>query len=199
MKIIFIYDTFGTALFCCGFEGLDEDGKPRLTIMTPGCPVQNFHEYTETFRENPHDYYFLCEEGKSADSKFVVEMMGQILINSNHPYERLSARLDEMRKYGISYDQEQQKLMIRILEVNDIESKSVKYRMTMFIGELDLYVGEGEGMYDSLREIVSKLSGFFLFIENQTHIPLRKHLLTTESIEKQVKRIAPNLFDRFGE
>ena len=67
MKKIFMYDTFGTALFCCGFEGLDEDGKPRLTILTPGCPVQNFHEYTETFREDPQAYYFLCEEGKSAD------------------------------------------------------------------------------------------------------------------------------------
>ena len=199
MKKVFLYDTLGTAFFICDFEGLDEDGKPRLTIMTPGYPVQNFHEYTKSYRENELDYYLLCVEGQPADSKYVVEMLGQVFINSNHPYDSLSARLEEMRKYGICYDQEQQKLTIRILEYDDKESKSVKYRMTLFVGELNLYVGEGEGMHDSLSEIVSKLSGFFFFIENQTHIPLKKHLQASESVKKQVKRISPNLFDKYKE
>lgn len=198
-KKVFLYDTLGTAFFICDFEGLDEDGKPRLTIMTPGYPVQNFLEYTKSYRENELDYYLLCVEGQPADSKYVVEMLGQVFINSNHPYDSLSARLEEMRKYGICYDQEQQKLTIRILEYDDKESKSVKYRMTLFVGDLNLYVGEGEGMYDSLSEIVSKLSGFFFFIENQTHIPLKKHLQASESVKKQVKRISPNLFDKYKE
>lgn len=196
-KKIFIYDTFGVGFFICDFEGLDEDGKPRLTIMTPGCPVQNFHEYTKTYCENELDYYLLCMEGQPADSKYVVEMLGQIFINSNHPYDSLSARLEEMRKYGINYDHELLKLTIRILECEDEETKSVKYRMLMYVGELEHYVGEREDMYDSLSEIVSKLSGFFFFIENQTHIPLRKNLLASDGIKKQVKRIAPNLFDNY--
>ena len=199
MKKVYLYDTFGSALFCCEFDGLDEDGNPRLTIMTPGCPVQNFHEYTKTYCENELDYYLLCMEGQPADSKYVVEMLGQIFINSNHPYDSLSARLEEMRKYGISYDHELLKLTIRILECEDEEAKSVKYRMSMYVGELEHYVGEREDMYDSLKDICSKLTGFFFFIENQTHIPLKKHLVTTVGVEKQVKRISPNLFDKFEE
>ena len=73
-KKIFIYDTFGVGFFICDFEGLDEDGKPRLTIMTPGCPVQNFREYTKTYAEEELDYHLLCVEGQPADSKYVVEM-----------------------------------------------------------------------------------------------------------------------------
>ena len=177
-KKIFIYDTFGVGFFICDFEGLDEDGKPRLTIMTPGCPVQNFREYTKTYAEEELDYHLLCVEGQPADSKYVIEMLGQIFINSGHPYDSLSVRLEEMRKYGISYDQELQKLTIRILEYEDEETKSVKYRMLMYVGELEHYVGEREDMYDSLKDICSKLTGFFFFIENQTHIPLKKHLIS---------------------
>ena len=198
-KKIFIYDTFGVGFFICDFEGLDEDGKPRLTIMTPGCPVQNFREYTKTYAEDELDYHLLCVEGQPADSKYVIEMLGQIFINSGHPYDSLSVRLEEMRKYGISYDQELQKLTIRILEYEDEETKSVKYRMSMYVGELEHYVGEREDMYDSLKDICSKLTGFFFFIENQTHIPLKKHLVTTVGVEKQVKRISPNLFDKYKE
>ena len=195
-KKVYLFDSFGYDFYACEFDGLDADGKPRLTIMTPGCPVENFRDRLEVTEESEYDYYLLCEEGKLADSKLIVEMLGQIFLNNFRPYERLSARLEEMRKWGIDYDRNLQKLTVRILEYDDEESNSVKYRLMMFIGEQYHYVGEGEDMFDSLKEICSKLSGFFYFIESQTNIPLKKHLEVNESLKKQMERIASNVFDR---
>lgn len=195
MKKVYLFDSFGYDFYACEFDGLDADGKPRLTIMTPGCPVENFRDRLEVTEESEYDYYLLCEEGKLADSKLIVEMLGQIFLNNFRPYERLSARLEEMRKWGIDYDRNLQKLTVRILEYDDEESNSVKYRLMMFIGEQYHYVGEGEDMFDSLKEICSKLSGFFYFIESQTNIPLKKHLEVSESLKKQMMRISSNVFD----
>ncbi len=194
-KKVYLFDSFGYDFYACEFDGLDADGKPRLTIMTPGCPVENFQDRLEVTEESEYDYYLLCEEGKLADSKLIVEMLGQIFLNNFRPYERLSARLEEMRKWGIDYDRNLQKLTVRILEYDDEESNSVKYRLMMFIGEQYHYVGEGEDMFDSLKEICSKLSGFFYFIESQTNIPLKKHLEVSESLKKQMMRISSNVFD----
>lgn len=194
-KKVYLFDSFGYDFYACEFDGLDADGKPRLTIMTPGCPVENFRDRLEVTEESEYDYYLLCEEGKLADSKLIVEMLGQIFLNNFRPYERLSARLEEMRKWGIDYDRNLQKLTVRILEYDDEESNSVKYRLMMFIGEQYHYVGEDEDMFDSLKEICSKLSGFFYFIESQTNIPLKKHLEVSESLKKQMMRISSNVFD----
>ena len=71
----------------------------------------------------------------------------------------------------------------------------VKYRLLMYIGEQYHYIGEGEDMFDNLKDICSKLSGFFYFIESQTHIPLEKHLEVSESLKKQMERITSNVFD----
>lgn len=197
-KKVFLYDSFGAAFFNCEFDGLDAEGNPRLTIMTPGYPVESFLDYLEANGEDVLDYYLLCEEDKPADSKLVVEMLGQVFLNNFCPNERLSARLEEMRKWGIDYDRELQKLTVRILECKDEETMSVKYRLLMYIGEQYHYIGEGEEMYDNLKEISSKMSGFFYFIESQTHIPLKKCLEVSESLKKQMERIASNVFDRIN-
>ena len=195
-KKVYLYDSYGYDFYACEYEGLDADGKPRLTIMTPGRPVENFRDHLEANGEDVLDYYLLCEEGKPADSNLIVEMLGQVFLNSFRPYERLSARLEEMRKWDIDYDCELQELTVRILEYDDEETKSVKYRVIMYIGEQYHYIGEGEDMFDSLKEICSKLSGFFYFIESQTHIPLKKNLEVSENLKKQVVRIVSNVFDR---
>jgi len=197
-KKVFIFDSFESVLFICEFEGLDADGKPRLTIMTPGYPVENFLEHLDCNDDDEYDYYLLCEEGKSADSKIIIEMLGQVFLNSIRPYERLSARLEELRKWGIDYDHELQKLTVRILEYNDEETKSSRYRLLMYIGEHNHYIGGGEDMFDNLKDICSKMSSFFYFIENQTHIPLKKYLEVNESLKKQMERIASNVFDRIN-
>lgn len=196
MKKVFLYDSKGSVFFICEFDGLDANGKPRLTIMTPGCSVENFYDDLEKNGEYDFDYYLLCEEGKQADSKLIVEMLGQVFLNSIRPYDRLSARLEEMRKWGIDYDHDLQKLTVRILEYDDEETNSVKYRLVMYIGEQYRYIGEGDDMYDNLKDICSKLSGFFYFIESETHIPLKKYLEVSESLKMKMERIASNVFDR---
>ncbi len=196
MKKVFLYDSLGSSFFICEFDGLDADGNPRLTIMTPGYPVESFLDYLETNGEDVLDYFLLCEEDKPADSKLVVEMLGQVFLNSIRTYERLSARLEEMRKWGIDYDRNLQKLTVRILEYDEEETNSVKYRLIMYIGEQSRYIGEGDDMYDNLKDICSKLSGFFYFIESETHIPLKKYLEVSESLKMKMERIASNVFDR---
>lgn len=196
MKKVFLYNLLGSAFFICEFDGLDANGKPRLTIMTPGCSVENFYDDLEKNGEYDFNYYLLCEEGKQADSKLIVEMLGQVFLNSIRPYDRLSARLEEMRKWGIDYDHDLQKLTVRILEYDDEETNSVKYRLIMYIGEQYRYIGEGDDMYDNLKDICSKLSGFFYFIESETHIPLKKYLEVSESLKMKMERIASNVFDR---
>lgn len=193
-KKIYLFDSFGGDLYSCLYEGLDEDGKPRLTNMTPGQPIENFQYLLKINLEEMNSYQLLCEEGKQADSKLVVAMLGQICFYDYCPYERMTRRLEEMRKYGISYDRELQTVKVRIHTLDVEESKSTKYRMTMYVG--GHYVGDGDILYDSIKDICSKLRGFFYFIENQTHIPLKKLLDTDESIQKQVKRISPDLFDK---
>lgn len=194
-KKIYLFDSFGGDFYSCMFEGLDEDGCPRLTNMTPGQPIENFLDLLKINGDDILNYQLLCEEGKPADSKMVVTMLGQIFLDGISSYDRMTNRLEEMRKYSISYDQEQQTIKVRILDFEDEETSSMKYNLLMYAG--NHYIGSGDGLFDNLKDICSKLSGFFFFIENQTHIPLKKHLLTTERVEKQVKRIAPNLFDNY--
>ncbi len=196
-KKIYLFDSFGGEFYSCLFEGLDEDGKPRLTNLTPGQPVENFLNLLGVNGENILDYHLLCEEGQPADTKMVVAMLGQICLYGIFAYERMSNRLNELRKYGIIYNQDLQKLRVRIHEFDDKESDSVKYRVLMYVG--DYYIGDGNVLFNSLSEIVSKLAGFIFFIEGQTHIPLMKCLETNEEIKKQIKRISPNLFDEINQ
>ena len=60
-KKVFLYDSYGYDFYACEFDGLDAEGKPRLTIMTPGCPVENFLESSDIMND-PRGYYLLCEE-----------------------------------------------------------------------------------------------------------------------------------------
>ena len=191
-KKVYLYNSFGYDFLTCDFEGLDTEGKPRLTILTPGLSVMSFKDYIDFMLLDSGDYHLLCEEGKPAESKLVFEMLGQIFLNSNHPFEYMSDRLEEMRKCGISYDRDLQRVRIRIFEYDDEKAKSKSYRMIMYVG--DRYVGEDIKCKD-VKDIIVKLCGFFFFIENHVHIPLKKYLEVSESLKKQVMRHSPDMFD----
>ncbi len=191
-KKIFMYDSFGDEFYACEFEGLDANGKPRLTIVTPGRPIENFLEYLDLMEESPIDYNLLCEEGKTAASKQVVEMMAQIYVNANRPFERMAERLEDMRKWGICYGRDQQRVTVRMYEYEEVKTQSTSYRFDLKVG--DRFV-EGFKKFDDVKDIVMKLTGFFFFIENQVHIPVKKCLEVSESLKKQVMRHSTNLFD----
>ena len=191
-KKIYLYDSYGYEFYACEFEGLDANGKPRLPIMQPGCPVENFLEHLDFTGDIPVDYLLLCEEGKPADSKLVFEMMGQIFLNGVKAFDRMAERLEEMRKQGIGYAYELQKVKVRINEYDNEESQGKSYSLIMYVG--DRFVGEEYDIKD-VKDIITKLCGFFFFIENQVHIPVKKFLEVSESLKKQVMRHSTNLFD----
>ena len=192
-KKIYLYDSHGYDFYACEFGGLDTDGKPRLTIVTPGMPIESFSEHLEINGEDPGDYLLLCEEGKPADSKLVVEMLGQILLNVPHPYERMSERFEELRKNGITYDREQQLIKFRIYDYDIEESKNKKFRLIMYVGD-NRYVSENDD-FDSINDIMITLSGFFFYVEQQFQIPIKKRLEVKYHLKKQVTRQYADLFD----
>ena len=192
-KKIYLYDSHGYDFYACEFEGLDTDGKPRLTIVMPGRPVENFLEHLDINGEDPGDYLLLCEEGKPADSKLVVEMLGQILLNVPHPHERMSERFEELRKNGITYDREQQLIKFRIYDYDIEESKNKKFRLVMYVGD-NRYVSEGDD-FDSINDIMITLSGFYFYVEQHFQIPIKKRLEVKSHLKKQVTRQYADLFD----
>ena len=192
-KKIYLYDSHGYDFYACEFEGLDANGNPRLTIVTPGRPVENLLDHLDIGGEDPGDYLLLCEEGKPADSKFVIEMLGQILLNVPHPYERMSQRLDEMRKNGITYDREQQLVEFSIYEHNNEASKSKKYHLMMYVGD-NRYVSESDD-FDSIKDIMITLSGFYIYVEQQFQIPIKKRLEVQNHLKKLVTSKYADLFD----
>ena len=193
IKKIYLYDSHGYDFYTCSFEGFTPEGKPRLVIMSPGRPVENFFEHLNIKGEAPGDYLLLCEEGKPADSKLVIEMLGQILLNNLNPYEKMSDRLDEMRKYGIIYDREQQLVKFSIYEYDNEGSKSKKFRLIMYVGD-NRYVSESDD-FDSINDIIITLSGFFFYVEQQFQIPIKKRLEVQSHLKKQVTRQYADLFD----
>lgn len=192
-KKIYLYDSHGYDFYTCSLEGFTPEGMPRLIIMSPGRPVENFLEHLNINGEDPGDYLLLCEEGKPADSKLVIEMLGQILLNTLHPYERMSERLDEMRKNGINYDRELQLVKFRIYDYDNEESKSKKYRLIIHVGD-SRYVGESYD-YDKINDIVVLLSGFFFYVEQQFQIPIKKRLEVEAHLKKLVTCHFADLFD----
>lgn len=36
MKKLYLFDDFGVALILCEFAGLDQEGKPKFVVKTPG-------------------------------------------------------------------------------------------------------------------------------------------------------------------
>ena len=192
-KKIFLYDSHGYDFYACEFEGLDTDGKPRLTIVMPGRPVENFLEHLDINGEDPGDYLLLCEEGKPADSKLVVEMLGQILQNGLHPHERMSERFEELRKNGITYDREQQLIKFRIYDYDIEESKNKKFRLIMYVGD-NRYVSENDD-FDSINDIMITLSGFYFYVEQQFQIPIKKRLEVQNHLKKLVTSKYADLFD----
>lgn len=196
-KKIYLVDSTGYDFFICEFEGLGSDNKPRLTIMMPGSPVENFLEHLDLYGEAPEDYYLLCEEDKQADAALVVEMMGQIILRDMNNFSRMAARMELMRKNGISYSREMQKLTIMVLEGKDHETGDVTYRANMYIGEELHFVSESDN-YESIGDIMLLMRNFFCFIEDQMHIPLRKRLEVPASLKNSCKRYCPSLFDEIG-
>lgn len=189
---IYLYDSYGYDFYTCEFEGLDANGKPRLTIMTPGCPVGNFLEHLDIMEESPCDYNLLCEADKSAASKLVVEMMAQIYLNANRPFEKMAERLEEMRKWGINYDCDLTRVTVRVSEFENKEPQGSSYYLDLKVG--DRYVECVKRLKD-LKEIIVKLGEFFFFIENRAQIPLKKYLETSDQLKKIVMRQSSNLFD----
>lgn len=193
MKKVFLFDQIECDLYACYFEGMDDDGKPRLTMITPGYPVENLLKYFDKNNESVRDYYLLCEEGKPADSQEIIKMMGHMFLNIYPPFQCMSARLREMRMYGINYDHELQDLTVRIFEYEDAKSNRKKYNVLMYVGADDKYISEGY-FFDKIEDVFVNLRGFFHFVESEVHIPLKKHLVVSESLKKQAKRIA-DFFD----
>ena len=196
-KKIYLVDSTGYDFFICEFEGMGSDNRPRLTIMTPGRPVENFLTHLDHYGENPKDYYLLGEEGKQIDATLVVEMMGQILMRGFDSFHKMALRMEEMRKNGISYNREQQELSIVIVEVKDPKTGGARYRVDMFVGENGRMMSDGVN-YESIGDIMLMLRNFFCFIEDQMHIPLRKRLEVPASLKNSCKRYCPSLFDEIG-
>ena len=196
-KKVYLVDSTGYDFFICEFEGLGSDNKPRLTIMMPGSPVENFLEHLDLYGEAPEDYYLLCEEGKQADAALVVEMMGQIILRGMNNFSRMAARMELMRKNGISYSREMQKVTIMVMEDKNDVTGDVTYRANMYIGEELHFVSESDN-YESIGDIILILRNFFCFVEDQMHIPLRKRLEVPPSLKNSCKRYCPSLFDEIG-
>lgn len=196
-KKVFLVDSTGYEFFICEFEGLGSDNRPRLTIMTPGRPVENFLTHLDHYGEDYKDYYLLGEEGKQVDATLVVEMMGQIILRDMNNFSRMAARMELMRKNGISYSREMQKVTIMVLEGKDHETGDVTYRANMYIGEELHFVSESDN-YESIGDIMLLMRNFFCFVEDQMHIPLRKRLEVSASLKNSCKRYCPSLFDEIG-
>ena len=193
-KKVYLVDSTGYDFFICEFEGMGSDNRPRLTIMTPGRPVENFLTHLDYYGEDYKDYYLLGEEGKQIDATLVIEMMGQILIRGFDSFHKMALRMEEMRKNGISYDRELQKLQIVIHEVKTNGTEDVRYRVDMFVGENGRMMSDGVN-YESIGDIMLILRNFFCFIEGQMCIPLRKILHVEEHLKKQFKHYCPTVFD----
>ena len=196
-KKIYLVDSTGYEFFICEFEGMGSDNRPRLTIMTPGRPVENFLTHLDYYGEDSKDYYLFGEEGKQVDATLVVEMMGQIILRDMNNFSRMAARMELMRKNGISYSREMQKVTIMVLEGKDHETGDVTYRANMYIGEELHFVSESDN-YESIGDIMLILRNFFCFVEDQMHIPLRKRLEVPASLKNSCKRYCPSLFDEIG-
>ena len=193
-KKVYLVDSTGYEFFICEFEGMGSDNRPRLTIMTPGRPVENFLTHLDYYGEDYKDYYLLGEEGMQIDATLVVEMMGHILIRGFDSFHKMALRKEEMRKNDISYDRELQKLQIVIHEVKTNGTEDVRYRVDMFVGENGRMMSDGVN-YESIGDIMLILRNFFCFIEGQMCIPLRKILHVEEHLKKQFKRYCPTVFD----
>ena len=196
-KKVYLVDSEGFGFFICEYDGLGSDNKPRLTIMMPGSPVENFLEHLDLYGEAPEDYYLLCEEDKQADAALVVEMMGQIILRDMNNFSRMAARMELMRKNGISYSREMQKVTIMVMEDKNDVTGDVTYRANMYIGEELHFVSESDN-YESIGDIMLLMRNFFCFIEDQMHIPLRKRLEVPASLKNSCKRYCPSLFDEIG-
>lgn len=192
-KKIYLVDSSGVDFLTCEFDGMGSDNNPQLTIMTPGEPVVNFFTYLDAHGFEPKDYRLLCEEGKQADTTIVVEMMGRICMRFTDPYDLMEARMEEMRKNGISYDRDLQKLDIRIMETEDEDSGAPRYRVVISIGEKEHNVYNKN--YKDVADIISKLKEFFYFIEEEMQIPLRKRLYVKAPLDKQLQHLCNSMFD----
>ena len=193
-KKVYLADTEGFGFFICEYDGLGADNKPRLTVMMPGKPVVNYLEYMDYYGEDPENYYLLCEEGKQADAAMVVGMMGQMFLRDVDSFDRMTARMELMRRNGIDYGRDLQKLTIRVIEVRDDDLETMKYRFDMYVGEEGHFVSESN-YFEKPADFICKLRGFFYFVEDQMHIPLRKCLVAKAPLDKQFKRYCPSIFD----
>lgn len=194
-KNVFLYDSFGSSLLKCEYDGPGADGKPRLTIMMPGHPVESFYDYLKTNGGYADCYYLLCEEGKLVETKLIVEMLGQVGLNSFSPFEDMAARLHEVHEHGISFDHAAQELTVKILEVEDKESNKVYYRLIMSVGGEKHYIGEADEVFDNLREIQELLSEIFLFFELEARIPMKKYLEAPKKLKKEFETCRSPKFD----
>ena len=104
----------------------------------------------------------------------------------------MTERMEQMRKCGINYDRELQRVTVRIFEYDDEETQSKSYRLIIYAG--DRIVGD-DWKFKDIKDIIVKLGEFFFYIENRVQIPLKKYLETSDKLKRQIMRQSPNLFD----
>lgn len=196
MKKLYLFDDFGVALILCEFAGLDQDGKPQFVVKTPGKPLMSLEDYQEKVLYNNNPLLVLCEEGEKVDSMTMLMMMGVFVFDvSEGTNPSMGERIDEMKRLGINWSHEIQKLTISVIEPNRKLAGKGDYIMDIGIGEYREHDVAYSDRVTDLNDIFWKLRMFFLVVEKQLEIPLRKTLVISKELREKVKKSTLELFD----
>ena len=196
MKKVFLYDEFGLDLLLCEFTGLNQKGKPQFVVKTPGKPLMSLEDYQSKILINNNPLDLLCEEGEKVDSMTMLMMMGVFVFDvSEGTNPSMGERIDEMKRLGINWSHEMQKLTISVIEPNRKLAGKGDYIMDIGIGDYREHDVAYSDRVTDLNDMFWKLRMFFLMVEKQLEIPLRKTLVISKELREKVKKSTLELFD----
>ena len=165
-------------------------------VKTPGKPLMSLEDYQEKVLYNNNPLLVLCEEGEKVDSMTMLMMMGVFVFDvSEGTNPSMGERIDEMKRLGINWSHEIQKLTISVIEPNRKLAGKGDYIMDIGIGDYREHDVAYSDRVTDLNDMFWKLRMFFLVVEKQLEIPLRKTLVISKELREKVKKSTLELFD----
>ena len=196
MKKVFLYDEFGLDLLLCEFTGLNQKGKPQFVVKTPGKPLMSLEDYQSKILINNNPLDLLCEEGEKVDSMTMLIMMGiYVFDESGGSNLGICERIDEMKRLGIDWSHEMQRLTLKVYQPSQKLAGKGDYVMDLSVGAYCEHEVAFSDHVTDLEDTFWKLRLFFLMIEKHLDIPLRKTLVIDKELRDKVKKSTLEMFD----
>lgn len=192
MKGIFYDENCG--FIRCMIESSDSEGKPRITVVSQGRPVQSLEDYSKA--ELSTEFRLLCLDGETVTSTTMASVLATAVNNMVSPSgEYIQVCLRKLRQMQLKWEKTPVRLAICVSSETYINNQT---RYGFEVRDCDTYdlLGEIIVTRRTLSEMFEFVNALVVGLEEEAEIPVEKLVLDiSDKLRKATDERYLDVFD----